>query len=117
MKLREIAARLREAAAYAPPCDGGEAVRSKAGDWSIECNCDRERLQEFKFGTLVIRCRAGAAHIFAVAEKYEKGLRGRGFQLAPAWPTRPSLKRPAQGEYLLKELLKECGEELEEVAA
>lgn len=117
MKLRVIAARLNEAAARAPACVHVTAVwrNARTGKYKAdlererECACDTDTL---RFGTLVIRCRAGAEHLRAVAAKYERGVRSlrAGSGLPRREPlSRGGLGRPADGDALLRALEAECG--------
>lgn len=112
MKLREIAARLNEVAARAPACVHVTPVWLSAtlGKYKVdraratECACESD---VFRFGTLVIRCRAGAEHIRAIADKYAKGPRalraGSGLP-ARELPGRPTLRRPKDADAMLAAL-------------
>jgi hypothetical protein len=97
IKPREIAARLREAAATATIDVQG---------W--------DRRREFRFGTLVIRCADHAEAIRKVADKYERGFRipSSSYKLG-----RPSLRRPANADELLRALEEELASPLPRLTA
>ena len=95
MKLREIAARLAEAAATLPDVNP-DTLKYRDGNTI-----------EFRFGTLVIRCLRCQASVRAVATKYERGVVSlRAGQRLPSrnLPGKASLRRPADAEAMLAAL-------------
>lgn len=100
MKLstRMIAARLREAAHTLPDLPMNHA---EVGVYTLQ------------IGTFKITCRGTRDAVRNVADKYEKGPRSlRAWSgLPPREPlAKPTLRRPANADALLAELLAECGE-------
>jgi hypothetical protein len=111
MKLRDIAARLREAAATLEP----RPIRAAYQNASMAAAAARVLAEPaprvaFKFGTLVITCDAYRESVADVAAKYERGFRRH---TAADKLSRPTLRRPPNADAMLAALAAECGETLE----